>query len=138
MLMRDELGVVCTVIYGPDQRTAITPATRSALYVTYVPPGVPTETVSAHRETIKANCPPLRPPGGGGPAGYPPRLLMSIRGAQRREIPIKPLYVIFAAGIPRTCGLGATVIKVKAKEVCSSRRGPPGFAIFDHSVDKDQ
>jgi len=55
MLMRDEQGVVCTVIYGPDQRTAITPQTQSALYVTYVPPGIPAETVSAHHETIKAN-----------------------------------------------------------------------------------
>jgi len=53
--MRDEQGVVCTVIYGPDLRTAITPATRAALYVTYVPPGIPAETVSAHHETIKAN-----------------------------------------------------------------------------------
>jgi DNA/RNA-binding domain of Phe-tRNA-synthetase-like protein len=55
MLMRDGIGVVCTVIYGPDQRTAITPDTRSALYVTYVPPGIPTETVSIHHETIIAN-----------------------------------------------------------------------------------
>lgn len=55
MLMRDALGVVCTVIYGPDQRTAITPATCSALYVTYVPPGIPAETVRAHQEAIKAN-----------------------------------------------------------------------------------
>jgi DNA/RNA-binding domain of Phe-tRNA-synthetase-like protein len=55
MLMRDDLGVVCTVIYGPDQRTAITPATRAALYVTYVPPGISAETVSAHHETIIAN-----------------------------------------------------------------------------------
>ena len=55
MLMRDALGVVCTVIYGPDQRTAITPATRNALYVTYVPPGISPQAVRAHQETIKAN-----------------------------------------------------------------------------------
>jgi DNA/RNA-binding domain of Phe-tRNA-synthetase-like protein len=54
MLMRDALGVVCTVIYGPDQRTAITTSTTAALYVTYVPPGITAETVHAHQETIKA------------------------------------------------------------------------------------
>jgi DNA/RNA-binding domain of Phe-tRNA-synthetase-like protein len=55
MLMRDALSVVCTVIYGPDQRTAITPQTRTALYVTYVPPGISAETVHTHQETIKRN-----------------------------------------------------------------------------------
>jgi len=55
MLMRDDQGVVCTVIYGPDQRTAITPATQTGLYVTYVPPGILAERVHAHHETILAN-----------------------------------------------------------------------------------
>jgi DNA/RNA-binding domain of Phe-tRNA-synthetase-like protein len=55
MLMRDALSVVCTVLYGQDQRTAITPNTRRALFVAYVPAGIPQEIVSAHLEQIKAN-----------------------------------------------------------------------------------
>jgi DNA/RNA-binding domain of Phe-tRNA-synthetase-like protein len=55
MIMRDARSVVCSVIYGPDQRTAITEATTDALYVTYVPPGIPAETVDAHQEAIKDN-----------------------------------------------------------------------------------
>ena len=55
MLMRDAHSVVCTVLYGQDQRTAITPATRCALYVAYVPPGITREAVRSHMEQIKAN-----------------------------------------------------------------------------------
>lgn len=41
MMMSDGEGVVCTVLYGQDRRTPISPATRRALYVAYAPPGVP-------------------------------------------------------------------------------------------------
>ena len=55
MMMRDAQSVVCTVTYGPDRRTAISPRTTRALYVAYVPPGIPTEKVYAHLEVIKSN-----------------------------------------------------------------------------------
>jgi DNA/RNA-binding domain of Phe-tRNA-synthetase-like protein len=55
MMMTDSKGVVCTVIYGQDQRTLISPNTRRALYVTYAPPGVEESAVTAHLETIKKN-----------------------------------------------------------------------------------
>ncbi len=55
MLMRDAESVVCTVTYGPDRRTAITPHTTRALYVAYVPPGIPAEIVSNHLDKIKDN-----------------------------------------------------------------------------------
>ncbi|WP_300464422.1 phenylalanine--tRNA ligase beta subunit-related protein [Desulfobacula sp.] len=55
MVMTDAKGVVCTVIYGQDQRTPISPNTRRALYVTYVPPGIETASVATHLETIKKN-----------------------------------------------------------------------------------
>lgn len=55
MMMVDAKGVVCTVIYGQDARTPISPRTGRALYVTYVPPGIAAETVNQHLEMIKAN-----------------------------------------------------------------------------------
>jgi len=55
MMMVDAEGVVCTVIYGQDARTPISPKTSRALYVSYVPPGIDAETVSQHLEMIKAN-----------------------------------------------------------------------------------
>lgn len=55
MLMRDAQSVVCTVTYGPDRRTAITPQTTRALYVAYVPPGIPADSVYAHLGVLKNN-----------------------------------------------------------------------------------
>src|SRR3990172_4036179 len=55
MMMVDAEGVVCTVLYGQDARTPISPKTSRALYVAYVPPGIAAETVHQHLERIKAN-----------------------------------------------------------------------------------
>ncbi len=55
MMMVDAEGVVCTVIYGQDARTPISPKTSRALFVTYVPPGIEAEAVNQHIEMIKSN-----------------------------------------------------------------------------------
>jgi DNA/RNA-binding domain of Phe-tRNA-synthetase-like protein len=55
MLMRDEQGVVCTILYGQDGRTPITERTKRALYVAYVPAGIEAEQVEAHLDRIEAN-----------------------------------------------------------------------------------
>lgn len=55
MLMADGKGVVCTILYGQDARTPISPATRRALYVTYAPAGVPIETVRRQLDAIREN-----------------------------------------------------------------------------------
>ena len=55
MMMTDSKGVVCTIIYGQDQRTLISPKTRRALYVTYAPFGVEEAAVTAHMDIIKKN-----------------------------------------------------------------------------------
>jgi DNA/RNA-binding domain of Phe-tRNA-synthetase-like protein len=55
MLMRDALGVCCTLIYGQDNRSPITVNTSHALYVSYAPPGVPTELVADHLSQIVNN-----------------------------------------------------------------------------------
>lgn len=55
MVMRDRSGVVCTVIYGQDRHSPVTPATRRALYVCYVPAGIEAAIVEQHLETIQGN-----------------------------------------------------------------------------------
>jgi len=55
MIMRDAGGVCCTVIYGQDNRSPITPATTHVLYVTYAPAGVSSRAVREDLEKIEAN-----------------------------------------------------------------------------------
>lgn len=55
MMMRDARGVVCSVIYGQNQRTPISVDTRRVLYVAYVPAGIDKAAVLAHLETVKHN-----------------------------------------------------------------------------------
>ena len=55
MLMRDAEGVSCTIIYGQDNRSAISRETTHALYVAYAPPGVPHEVVRMQLQGIEEN-----------------------------------------------------------------------------------
>lgn len=55
MVMRDANSVVCSVIYGQERDSAVTAATRDALYVTYVPAGIPASEVVDHQKKIAAN-----------------------------------------------------------------------------------
>lgn len=55
MIMRDTGGVSCSVIYGQDNRSPISPATTHVLYVTYAPAGVSSRTVREDLEKIEAN-----------------------------------------------------------------------------------
>jgi DNA/RNA-binding domain of Phe-tRNA-synthetase-like protein len=55
MMMSDGKGVICTVLYGQDQRTPISPSTRRALYVAYAPSGVPVEAVVRQLDVICEN-----------------------------------------------------------------------------------
>jgi DNA/RNA-binding domain of Phe-tRNA-synthetase-like protein len=55
MYMRDAQSVISSVLYGPDQRTRITPATRHALFTVYAPSGIGAEAVRAHLEDIRDN-----------------------------------------------------------------------------------
>ncbi len=55
MFIRDEQGVLSSVIYGPDSRTRITPATRRVLFTVYAPPGVATEKVRDHLGDLEEN-----------------------------------------------------------------------------------
>jgi hypothetical protein len=55
MIMRDSAGIISSVVLGPDNRTQITPATTSALFAVYAPPGIVEDTVRAHLEAIARN-----------------------------------------------------------------------------------
>lgn len=53
MVMRDADGVSCSIIYGQDNRSPITPKTSHVLYVAYAPVGVPAEAVDAQLGKIE-------------------------------------------------------------------------------------
>jgi len=52
MIMRDVHGVTCSIIYGQDDRSPITPGTSHVLYVCYAPAGVPVGSVRGQLERI--------------------------------------------------------------------------------------
>ena len=55
MMISDREGVISSIIYGPDQRTQITPATQNAIFTVYAPPGIDEQTVLEHLQHIKDN-----------------------------------------------------------------------------------
>jgi DNA/RNA-binding domain of Phe-tRNA-synthetase-like protein len=55
MLMRDQQGIICTILYGQDNISPISPATTHALYVAYAPAGVTTEQVKKQLAGIERN-----------------------------------------------------------------------------------
>ncbi|MGE5071853.1 MAG: hypothetical protein ACM3MF_00355, partial [Anaerolineae bacterium] len=55
MLIRDEAGVISSIIYGPDQRTQITADTQNAIFTIYAPAGISTELVQRQLEEIRNN-----------------------------------------------------------------------------------
>ena len=55
MLIRDGTGVISSIIYGPDQRTQITPDTQNVVFTVYAPPGIKQQLVAAHLDHILEN-----------------------------------------------------------------------------------
>lgn len=55
MIMRDDGGICCSIIYGQDNRSPISGTTSHALYVAYCPAGVPEEAVEAQLRGIAEN-----------------------------------------------------------------------------------
>ena len=55
MIMSDAQAVICSVIYGADFRTRLTPAMRRVLFVVYVPPGVAIERIEQHLDDLESN-----------------------------------------------------------------------------------
>ena len=52
MFLRDDVGVLSSIIYGPDQRTRIRPETKNAVFTVYAPDGVSRKNVEQHLEDI--------------------------------------------------------------------------------------
>ena len=55
MMISDQVGVISSIVYGPDQRTQITPDTRNAIFTVYAPPGIDEQTVAGHLQGIQEN-----------------------------------------------------------------------------------
>ena len=54
MFIWDESGILSSVLYGPDQRTAISTHTTRAIFTVYAPDGISTSQVQAHLSDIAA------------------------------------------------------------------------------------
>jgi len=55
MLMRDHQGIICTILYGQDNLSPITPHTTHVIYVAYAPTGVNPEQVEKQLAKIERN-----------------------------------------------------------------------------------
>jgi DNA/RNA-binding domain of Phe-tRNA-synthetase-like protein len=53
MYMADQVGVISSIIYGPDQRTQINAATCNALFAVYAPAGISPDSVKSHLQDIR-------------------------------------------------------------------------------------
>lgn len=53
MMIGDGMGIVSSVVYGPDQRTQITDGTRNVVFTVYAPPGINEQTVAQHLQGIQ-------------------------------------------------------------------------------------
>lgn len=54
LYIKDQQGILSSVIYGPDKRTQIQSNTNRALYTTYGPPGISKEQISDQLEILEA------------------------------------------------------------------------------------
>lgn len=55
MYMVDGVGIISSIIHGPDQRTQITEKTRNAMFAVYAPDGISAEATRQHLEDIRDN-----------------------------------------------------------------------------------
>ncbi len=55
MLMRDQRGVICTILYGQDNISPVTATTSHVIYVAYAPAGVGEDNVLNHLKLIEKN-----------------------------------------------------------------------------------
>jgi DNA/RNA-binding domain of Phe-tRNA-synthetase-like protein len=53
MIISDQSGVISSIVYGPDQRTQITPHTQNVTFTVYAPPGIDEQIVVEHLQHIK-------------------------------------------------------------------------------------
>jgi DNA/RNA-binding domain of Phe-tRNA-synthetase-like protein len=56
MFIRDGAGVISSIIYGPDQRTAINAQTRNVIFTVYAPDGIAEDSVLNHLCDLQENA----------------------------------------------------------------------------------
>ncbi len=56
MMIRDQEGIISSIVYGPDQRTQINPQTTRAVFTVYAPPGIAEGAVQRQLEAIQTNA----------------------------------------------------------------------------------
>lgn len=54
MVIADSVGVLSSVVHGPDQRTQIRASTTRVLFTAYAPPGIGATAVQAHLQNIES------------------------------------------------------------------------------------
>nr|WP_320147157.1 phenylalanine--tRNA ligase beta subunit-related protein [uncultured Anaeromusa sp.] len=52
MFLRDEAGVLSSIIYGPDNRTRLVPETKNAVFTVYAPAGITEALVKEHLRNL--------------------------------------------------------------------------------------
>ena len=55
VVLKDERGILASVLYGPARRASITPETKNALYLAWYPYGMVGELITAHLKDILSN-----------------------------------------------------------------------------------
>jgi len=55
MMISDQVGVISSIVHGPDQRTQITADTRNIIFTVCAPPGINEQAVAQHLQGIKEN-----------------------------------------------------------------------------------
>jgi DNA/RNA-binding domain of Phe-tRNA-synthetase-like protein len=53
MYIRDQSGVISSIIYGPDRRTQITAVSHNVVFTVYAPAGIDAQTVEQHLQDIR-------------------------------------------------------------------------------------
>jgi DNA/RNA-binding domain of Phe-tRNA-synthetase-like protein len=55
MMIIDGEGIISNIVYGPDQRTQITPQTSNVLFTVYAPTGIDIRLIEHHLQEIQQN-----------------------------------------------------------------------------------
>lgn len=53
MMIRDQTGIISSIIYGPDQRTQITASTRNVAFTVYAPAGIEEQLIMQHLQDMR-------------------------------------------------------------------------------------
>jgi DNA/RNA-binding domain of Phe-tRNA-synthetase-like protein len=54
MMITDAAGILSSIVYGPDQRTKISPKTKRVIFTVYAPAGITRQMLSGHLNDLKS------------------------------------------------------------------------------------